>query len=163
MVIVNMEKGMKRSLVGELVELLCISKLLGRRKFASDKRLAFIILDNAVEIALKSYATRHNLIKIGKSNTKTISLILDKLKEQNKLVGYEKNATLKYHMMAKELYNIQKFGSFNDKTIEDYFVLARILLARLYDFRASKAEWQKLVNKTEKSLYFHITARHKMR
>ena len=153
----------KNSLERTIVELICISKLLGQHQFGSDKRLAFIILDVAVDMALKSYATGHNLTKIGKSNTKTISSILAKLQEQNKLVSHEKKAVLKYHKMTKELYNMQKPTSLNDKTIEDYFVLARILLARLYDFRASKAEWQKLVNKTAKSLYSHIAAGHKMR
>ena len=153
MVIVNMEKGMKRSLVGELVELLCIGKLLMKGKFTPDKRLAFIFLDIAVEHALKSYATHHNLIKVGKSNEKAISLILNKLKDQNKIVSYEKRTILKYHKMASELYNKQKMSGLNEKTVEDYLILARILLARLYDFRASKAEWQKLVNKTAKSLY----------
>ena len=152
MVIINMEKEMKRSLVRELVELLCIGKLLMKGKFTSDKRLAFMILDCAVEITLKSYTTHHNLIKIGKPNTKAISLILNKLKDQNKIVSYEKRTILKYHAMAKELYNKQKMSGLNDKTVEDYLILARILLAKLYDFRASKAEWQKMVNKTGNSL-----------
>ena len=141
----------KNSLESTIVQLLCVSKLLMQRQFGSDKRLALIILDIAVEIALKSYAIGHNLPKIDKSNTKTISSILAKLQEQNKLVSYEKNSILKYHMIAKKLYNIQKPTILTDKTIEDYSVLARILLANLYDFRASKAEWQNMISKTVKS------------
>lgn len=153
----------KNSLEKTIVELMCISKSLGRQRSDEQKKLAFILSDTAVEIALKSYASSHGLIKIGKSNTKTISSILAKLHEQNKLVSYEKKTVLKYHTLAKNLYSMQKSASLNNKTIDDYFVLAKILLARLYDFRASKAEWQKLVNKTAKSLYPHIAARHKMR
>lgn len=156
MVIIDMKKETKGSLAGQLVQLICLGKLLMNGKFASDKRLAFVIIDNAVEIALKSYAARHNLIKISKPNTKTISLILNKLKDQNKIVSYEKRTILKYHAMAKELYNKQKVSQLNDKTIEDYLILARIILAKLYDFRASKSEWQNLVNKTAKSLYVHL-------
>ena len=141
----------KNSLERKIVQLLCISKLLMQPRFSSDKRIAFIILDIAVEIALKSYATGHNLTKIDKSNIKTISPILAKLQEQNKLVSYEKNSILKYHMIAKKIYNIQKPTILTDKTVEDYFVLARILLANLYDFRASKSEWQNMINKTVKS------------
>ena len=141
----------KNSLERTIVQLLCVGKLLGQRQFGSDKRLAFIILDIAVEIVLKSYVIGHNLPKIDKSNTKEISSILAKLQQQNKLVSHEKNSILKYHMIAKKLYNIQKPTILTDKTIEDYFVLARILLANLYDFRASKAEWQNMINKTAKS------------
>ena len=162
MVVVDMKSEIRESLIGELVQLICLGKLLMNGKSASDKRLAFIVIDNAVEIALKSYATWHNLIKVSKSNTKTISLILSKLKNQNKIVAYEKRTILKYHTLAKELYNKQKVSQLNDKTIEYYLTLARIILANLYDFRASKSEWQKLVNKTAKSLCAHLV-RHGIR
>ena len=141
----------KNSFERTIVQLLCVSKLLMQPRFSSEKRIAFIILDIAVEVALKSYATGHKLTKIDKSNTKEISSILAKLQEQNKLVSHEKNSILKYHMIAKKLYNIQKPTILTDKTVEDYFVLARILLANLYDFRASKSEWQNMINKTAKS------------
>ena len=141
----------KNSFERTIVQLLCVSKLLMQPRFGSDKRIAFIILDIAVEVALKSYATGHNLTKIDKSNTKEISSILAKLQQQNKLVSHEKNSILQYHRVARNLYSMQKNASLTDKTIEDYFVLARILLANLYDFRASKAEWQNMINKTAKS------------
>ena len=138
----------KNSLERTIVQLLCVSKLLGQRQFGSDKRLAFIMLDIAVEIALRSYVTSHHLLKIGRANAKEISSILGKLHQQNKLVAHEEKSILKYHTTAKKLYHLQKSSSFNDKTVEEYFVLARILLANLYDFRASKAEWQNMINKT---------------
>ena len=141
----------KNSFERTIVQLLCVSKLLMKPRFSSDRRLAFIILDIAVEIALRSYVTSHHFLKIRRTNTKEISTILGKLQQQNRLVAHEKKSILKYHIMAKKLYNAQKGASLADKTVEDYFVLARILLANLYDFRASKSEWQNMINKTAKS------------
>lgn len=143
----------KNSLVKEMIEQICISLLLKQSKSDPSNRLALIILDNVVEAALKSYANIHGLLKKRKvTSDEAFSSILDKVKDQNKIVSSEKNDIQKYHRIRNELYRGTNFTMVKDSIIDEYVVLAKILLGRLYDFRASKLEWKKMVTCTKKNL-----------
>jgi len=136
----------KNSLVKEMVEQICISLLLKQSKSDPSNRLALIILDNVIEVALKSHANIHGLLKKKKiTSDEVFSSILDKMTDQNKIVNSEKNDIQKYHRICNELYRGTKLIMIKDSIIDEYVVLAKILLGRLYDFRASKLEWKKMV------------------
>jgi hypothetical protein len=143
----------KNSVVMEMIEQICISLLLKQSKSDPSNRLALIILDNVVEVALKSYANIHGLLKKREvTSDEVFSSILDKVKEQNKIVNSEKNDIRKYHKIRNELYRGTNLTMIKDSIIDEYVVLAKILLGRLYDFRASKLEWKKMVTCTKKNL-----------
>lgn len=143
----------KNSLVKEMIEQICISLLLKQSKSDPGNRLALIILDNVVEIALKSYANIHGLLKNRNiMSDEVFSSILEKVKNQNKIVNSEKNDIQKYHKIRNKLYDGTNLTEVKDNIIDEYVVLAKILLGRLYDFRASKLEWEKMITCTKKNL-----------
>ena len=131
----------KNSLVKEMIEQICTSLLLKQSKSDPSNRLALIILDNVVEVALKSYANIHGLLKKREvMPDEVFSSILRKVKDQNKIVNSEKNDIQKYHRIRNKLYHGTNLTEVKDDIIDEYVVLAKILLGRLYDFRASKLE-----------------------
>jgi len=143
----------KSSLVKEMIGQICICLLLKQSRSEPSNRLALIVLDNVVEVALRTYANIHDLLKKRKvTSDEVFSFILDKVKDQNKIVNSEKNDIQKYHRIRNELYRGTKLTVIKDGIIEEYVVLAKILLGRLYDFRASKLEWKKMVTCTKKNL-----------
>ena len=149
----NRNRMPKNSMVKEMIEQICISLLLKQSKSDPSNRLALIILDNVVEVALKSYANIHGFLKKkAVTSDEVFSSILDKVKDQNKIVNSEKNGIQKYHRIRNELHRGTKLVVVKDDIIEEYVVLAKILLGRLYDFRASKIEWEKMVTCTKKNL-----------
>jgi len=143
----------KNSLVKEMIEQICISLLLKQSKSDPSNRLALIILDGVVEVALKSYANIHGLPKKRKvTSDEVFSSMLEKVKNQNKIVNSEKNDIQKYHSICNNLYRGTNLTEVKNDIIDEYVVLAKILLGRLYDFRASKLEWKKMVTCTKKNL-----------
>ena len=149
----NRNRMPKNSLVKEMIEQICISLLLKQSKSDPSNRLTLIILDNVVEVALKSYANIHGLLKKRNiTSDEVFSSILEKVKGQNKIVNSEKNDIQKYHRIRNKLYHGTNLTEVKDDIIDEYVVLAKILLGRLYDFRASKLEWEKMVTCTKKNL-----------
>lgn len=143
----------KNSLIMEMVEQICVSLVLKQSKLDLGNRLALIILDNVAEVALKSYADIRGLLKKREVTSKeAFSFVLDKIKDQNKIVNSEKKDIQKYHKICNELYRDSKITKLKDSTIDEYAILAKILLARLFDFRASKLEWEKMINSARKNL-----------
>ncbi len=143
----------KNSLIMEMVEQICVSLVLKQSRLDLGNRLALIILDNVAEVALKSYANIRGLLKKREITSKeAFSLVLDKIKDQNKIVNSEKKDIQKYHKICNELYRGSKLIKLKASIIDEYAILAKILLARLYDFRASKLEWEKMINGARKNL-----------
>lgn len=143
----------KKALVKEIVEQICASLVLKQGKLDLGTRLALIILDNAVELTLKSYASYHHLLKGSNIDSQQVfSSVLNIIKDQNKIVNSEEKDIKKYHGIRSELYHGTNLTAVKDSSLEEYVVLAKILLARLYDFRVSKLEWEKMVNDMRRSL-----------
>jgi hypothetical protein len=140
----------KNSLINEMVEQICLSVALKGSNRDPSNRLALTILDNSVEIILKFYAGSHGLLKDNEINSQeTFVFILDKIKEQNKIVNYEENDIIRYHHILDEFRSKDNF-TIKDSIIDEYVILAKILLAKLYDYRASKLEWEKMVEEVRR-------------
>ena len=139
------------SLIKELVEQICLSLALKGSKRDPSNRLALTILDNTIEMILKSYAVSNFLKEDEFISDEVFVFILDKIKEQNKVVGYEENDIIRYHKILDEFHVKDNF-TVEDSIIDEYAVLAKILLARLYNYRASKLEWNIMVEKVRTRL-----------
>jgi len=132
-------------LVKEMVEQVCLSLALRGSNRDPTNRFALTLLNNTVEIILKFYAASHGLLKGSEINSQeALVSILDKIKDQNKIVNYEKKDIIKYHKILDE-FHIKDNFRIEDNVIDEYVILAKILLARLYDYRASKIEWEKMI------------------
>ncbi|TLX66255.1 MAG: hypothetical protein E6L02_05845 [Thaumarchaeota archaeon] len=136
----------ENSLINEMVEQICLSVTLKGSNRDPSNRLALTILDNSVEIILKFYADSHGLLQDKEINSQeAFVFILDKIKDQNKIVNYEEKDIIRYHHILNEFRNKDNF-TIKDSVIDEYVILAKILLAKLYDYRASKIEWDKMVD-----------------
>ena len=136
----------ENSLINEMVEQICLSVALKGSNRDPSNRLALTILDNSVEIILKFYAGAHGLLKDSEINSQeAFVFILDKIKDQNKIVSYEEKDIIRYHHILDEFRNKDNF-TIKDSIIDEYVILVKILLAKLYDYRASKLEWEKMID-----------------
>ena len=140
----------KDLLIKEMVEQVCLSLALRGGNRDPTNRFALTILNNTVEIILKFYAASHGLLKGSEINSQEAFVsILDIIENQNKIVNYEKKDITKYHKILVEFHTKDNFR-IEDKVIDEYVILAKILLARLYDYRASKIEWEKMIEKVRR-------------
>ncbi len=73
-------------------------------------------------------------------------------KKASDVVEVGKKIMQKYHKIRNELYQGANLATVKDSVIDEYIVLAKILLAKLYDFRGSKLEWEKMTNDARKSV-----------
>jgi hypothetical protein len=136
--------------INEMVEQICLSVALKGSNRDLSNRLALTILDNSVEIILKFYAGSHGLLKENEINSQeAFVFILDKIKDQNKIVNYEEKDIIRYHQMLDEFRSKDNI-TIKDSIIDEYVILAKILLAKLYDYRASKLEWEKMVEEVRR-------------
>lgn len=136
----------ENSLINEMVEQICLSVALKGSNRDPSNRLALTILDNSVEIILKFYAGSHGLLQENEINSReAFVFILDKIKDQNKIVNYEETDIIRYHHILNEFRDKDNL-TIKDSVIDEYVILAKILLAKLYDYRASKIEWEKMVD-----------------
>ena len=137
-------------LIKEMVEQVCLSLALRGSNRDPTNRFALTILNNTVEIILKFYAASHGLLKGSEINSQeALVSILDKIKDQNKIANHEKKDITKYHEILVE-FHIKDNFMIEDNIIDEYVVLAKILLARLYDYRASKIEWEKMIEEVRR-------------
>jgi len=133
-------------LIKEMAEQVCLSLALRGSNRDPTNRFALTILNNTVEIILKFYAASHGLLKGSEINSQeAFVFILDKIKDQNKIVNYEEKDIIRYHHILNEFRNKDNF-TIKNNVIDEYVILAKILLAKLYDYRASKIEWDKMVD-----------------
>jgi len=137
-------------LIKEMVEQVCLSLALRGSNRDPTNRFALTILNNTVEIILKFYAASHGLLKGSEINSQeAFVFILDKIKDQNKIANYEKKDITKYHEILVEFHTKDNFR-IEDNVVDEYVILAKILLARLYDYRASKIEWEKMIEEVRR-------------
>ncbi|TSA17194.1 MAG: hypothetical protein D4R72_05445 [Nitrosopumilales archaeon] len=136
--------------VKEMIEQVCLSLALRGSNRDPTNRFALTILNNTVQIILKFYAASHGLLKGTEINSQEAFVsILDKIKDQNKIVNYEKKDIIKYNKILDE-FHIKDNFKIEDNVIDEYVILAKILLARLYDYRASKIEWEKMIEEVRR-------------
>jgi len=137
-------------LIKEMAEQICLSLALRDSNRDPTNRFALTILNNTVEIILKFYAVSHGLLKGSEINSQEAFVsILDKIKDQNKIANHEKKDITKYHKILVE-FHIKDNFRIEDNVIDEYVILAKILLARLYDYRASKIEWEKMIEEVRR-------------
>lgn len=125
-----------------------------------DRKMAFISIDNCVELTIKSYLslpkryfgethpTRSELDNAYNSFPSLLDLI-DKYAHE-KLEGIELIDIEHYHRIRNTLYHQGTGLSVNEEYLELYYSMARILLLNLFDIKIDQT------SKTEKSLYSEI-------
>ena len=143
---------MKESLVYEIAEQLCVASILKESKLQAANTLALLNIDSAVEDILKSYCIHQGFIREDEADSgEVFHSLLGKVKDQNKIIESEQNDIAYFHDIRHTLYKA-KHPKIDDKTIEEYLISAKILLAHLFEFRAPKAEWEKITDAVRKAM-----------
>jgi len=114
--------------------------------------MAFISIDDAVMTALSNYIKINNLSEV-KSNDKSFNnfdLFLELIEKQNKIRKFEMRAIKKFHNLRKNLF--QQSDVISIEAVNEYVVLVKVLLAYLYNYRASKSGWEQMVKEYQNNL-----------
>ena len=118
----------------------------------SSNEMAFISIDDAVITALCNYIKINNLSEV-KSNDKSFNnfdLFLELIEKQNEIRKFEMRDIKKFHNLRKNLF--QQSDIISMETVNEYVVLVKVLLAYLYNYRASKSGWEQMVKDYQNNL-----------
>ena len=77
--------------------------------------------------------------------------LLELIQKKNKITKSEKNDVLKFHNLRKNLFSQPEILIMD--YVNKYVSLLKVILAYLYNYRASKSEWEEMVEKYRKNLY----------
>ena len=138
---------MTKGSVSEIAELLCLGIMMKESKTPSSKKLALLCIDKAATAALRLYAFNHKS-EIG--NSEIFSSVLSYAKDRNSMIPIYEKDILRLHNFCDELFFGEKMVE--NRVIDEYITLVKILLAYLHDYRSTKAEWTEFVNNIRKSL-----------
>ena len=126
--------------------------ILSKSGLKSANEMAFISIDDAVTTALINYIKINNLSEV-KSNDKSFNnfdLFLELIEKQNKIRKFEMRDIKKFHNLRKNLF--QQSDVISMEAVNEYVVLVKVLLAYLYNYRASKSGWEQMVKEYKNNL-----------
>jgi hypothetical protein len=126
--------------------------ILSKSGLKSANEMAFISIDDAVTTALINYIKINNLSE-DKSNDKSFNnfdLFLELIEKQNKIRKFEMRDIKKFHNLRKNLF--QQSDVISMEAVNEYVVLVKVLLAYLYNYRASKSGWEQMVKEYQSNL-----------
>jgi len=76
--------------------------------------------------------------------------LLELVQKKNKITKSEKNDISKFHNLRRNLFSQPEILIVD--YVNKYVSLLKVLLAHLYHYRASKSEWEEMVEKYRKNL-----------
>lgn len=126
-------------------------------KTAFDKRIAFISIDNAVETTIITYLTlpkqffgkdrpsRKEIIECDNNFTNYLTLLYKYCEE--KLVGIDPADIEHYHRIRNRLYHDGTGLAVDQEYISAYFIIAKLLLKRLFNIDFKELENEELLAK----------------
>ncbi|MBS7631874.1 hypothetical protein KEJ47_09980 [Candidatus Bathyarchaeota archaeon] len=137
----------------DIIEQICIAQILRDSNTISGKRLALIIVDNAVEYMLKAYGDM-NLVSQGKikknewENKKgSFKQLLDIVATNSKLTE-KPDDIFNYHQLRNTLYHEAAPLSVEPKKIAEYIDKAKAILSDLFGINISEKDWNIRIQKT---------------
>jgi len=114
--------------------------------------MAFISIDDAAITAVSNYIKINNLSEV-KSNDKPFNnfdFFLELIEKQNEIRKFEMHDIKKFHNLRKNLF--QQSDVISMEAVNEYVVLVKVLLAYLYNYRASKSGWEQMVKDYQNNL-----------
>jgi len=139
-------------LLKSIIEQLCYGVILIKSGLKSTNEMAFISIDNAATTALSNYIKTNNFSEVNGDDESfnNFDLFLEIIVKQNKIRKFEMKDIKKFHDLRKNLF--RQPDVMITKVVNEYVVLVKILLAYLYNYRATKSEWGQMVKKLQKKL-----------
>lgn len=145
--------------VEDVVEQLALADVLHTNSEAFIRRIAFIVIDNGVEVALKTYVDFEKGISYfgiskkqweqdyGRDFSKALQLVVSRS-------GANVNTKLveNYHNTRNDLYHKPKLLTIDAKDLKKYLKEARELANQLFALSFSENEWQKCASDARSAL-----------
>lgn len=142
-------------LIKEIVEQICVGRILMESRIDCGNRLALIVVDNAVEFTLKFYASYHRLLSEKELDSpQAFFSALGKISKppQSKISITDAKDIRQYHNHRNDLYHRAKLTTVNPKLIKNYTNIAKKLFKELFEFVMSDAEWDKSTDAIRKRI-----------
>jgi hypothetical protein len=138
--------------IKDIIEQVCIGEVLRQSKLESNNRLSLIVIDNAVEFALKFYASYNALVNQKELATNEgFYKALDAVTPS--LISTDDAKELKqFHNHRNSLYHGAKLVTVKDDLIERYVKLAKKIFLSLFKFSMTDQQWKVQINKVRKAL-----------
>ena len=133
-------------MINTIIEQLCYGVICNQSSLTNAKRLAFISIDGATMTAISGFI----MTEFDNDNPLDFNSMLELIEKKNKITKSEKEDISKFHNIRKNLFSQPEILVMDYVT--KYVSLLKILLAHLYHYRASKSEWEKMVEKYRKNL-----------
>ncbi len=118
----------------------------------SANEMAFISIDAAAMTALSNYIKINNLseVKSNDKSFKSFNFFLELIEKQKGVRKFEMHDIKKFHNLRKNLF--QQPNVISIEAVNEYVVLVKVLLAYLYNYRASKSGWEQMVKEYKNNL-----------
>ena len=118
----------------------------------STNEMAFISIDAAAMTALSNYFKINNLseVKSNDKSFKSFNFFLELIEKQNGVRKFEMHDIKKFHNLRKNLF--QQPNVISIEAVNEYVVLVKVLLAYLYNYRASKSGWEQMIKEYKNNL-----------
>lgn len=133
----------------DVIEQLCIARILRDSKTISGRRLSMILIDNAVEFMIKVHGEslfhkkQLSLSKKDWEETKPVfSSLVNSVLPRTRASSFQQEI-IDYHNMRNALYHGTNPLSVEPKKINDYMDIACKLLDLIFGFAKSEDEWKK--------------------
>jgi hypothetical protein len=146
--------------VEDAVEQLAFGQLIHSSSNPSVRRLALIVIDNAVEVTLKGYVEFEKRIEFfslkrqtwednyKSSLKKTLDLVVDRTR-----ISVDKQLVLGFHETRNQLYHDPKLLSVEASDIAKYLQEAKSLVSQLYHFEPNEPNWPEVSTTLAASLF----------
>lgn len=146
--------------VEDAVEQLAFGQLIHSSSNPSVRRLALIVIDNAVEVTLKGYVEFEKRIEFFSLKRqdwedhykpylkKTLDLVVDRTR-----VPVDRQLVLGFHETRNQLYHDPKLLSVEASDLAKYLQEAKSLVSQLYHFEPNEPNWLEISTTLTTSLF----------
>ena len=129
---------------------MCYGVIFNRSSLKNVNRLAFISIDDATMTAISGFVMTE--FEEFDNDPLDFNFLLELLEKKNKITKSKKNDMSKFHNLRKNLFSQPEILIMD--YVNKYVSLLKVLLAHLYHYRASKSEWEEMVEKYRKNLCY---------
>jgi hypothetical protein len=138
--------------VKEIVEQVCVAKILSESKVDSANRLALITIDNAFEFGLKFYASYNGLLHDKQLDAPDAFFQILKLLEGKEVTVSDSKDARQYHKLRNDLYHRAKLTTVKKSVVDGYVVLAQRSFGTMFGKAVPAGNWDRIAASLRKEL-----------
>ena len=138
--------------VKEIVEQVCVAKILSESKVDSANRLALITVDNAFEFGIKFHASYNGLLPEKQLDAPDAFFQILKLLEGKEVATTDAKDARQYHKLRNDLYHRAKLTTVKKTVIDEYVALAQRSFKTMFGSAVPAGNWDEIAASLRKEL-----------